>query len=393
MKRIFVLLLASLLAACASSVGSKIQPAKQNLAKFDKLEDTNVVTALEKNLDAAKSADMPFLAPHYYQDASQLLNESRKLAGANQHTQLVATAAKADAILEHGRAIMDVVEERLAPELDLINQLDLRDTAKLLPKDYETALAGVSGLIDKLEHDQAADIEKDRGAVQNNLRDLLASVIPLSALRPAETINADSKKKGAEQQAPATYAEALKVYQDAKSQIAADYQNEKVVRKASAQALFAARHAQQINNQVAALQTRLNPPPAGGAKAKKSGGQATDPAVLEQLALEQEDRLSVIAATLDLEDLRDRPLDKQVETIKRAIIAAGKQSRSRGDQAADLKAKLKSAEETAQQNAEQLAGKDKQIDEQTEQIKSLNDKLEQLSKKPADKAKTKTKKP
>jgi len=410
--RISGALLVALLAGCATPVSTNIKPSAANVAKYNDLSDLNVVAALEKNVNDAKAADMPFLAPHYFREAAQVLSECQGQLGNKPKEVLVSNAAKGDAILEKGRAVMEIVKYRFAQELELKAQLDAHDTAKLLPKDYEPTIARLSGMIEKVEREQAGNLDKDKEALQKSMLDLLIKAVQEGALHESETINVGSKKNNAEKQAPLTYAEALKVYQDAKKQIAAAHHDEKLVQRLGAQALFAARHAQQVNERVALLQSQLNVSsgsgvgmgvaaggPVSGAQMgmQVSGGSAgTEKLSLEKIVLQEEDRLLGISSALGLRDLRDLALDKQVAEIKRAASELAKSSSGAAMQ--DLEARLKTANDATQQAMAQLAAKVKQLQAQAAQlaekdahIQILNDKVAKLeaAKKPAAKPKKK----
>lgn len=400
------LLLLSLLAACAAPVSTNIKPSEASVAKYGNMSDLNVVAALEKSVNDAKASGMPFLAPSYYKEATQVLSECQNQLGGKQRDQLVAKAAKGDAILEKGRAVMDVVKYRFASELDLKNQLDAHDTAKLLPKDYEQVIGRLSGLIVKVEREQTGNIDKDKELVQKALLDLLIRAVQEGALHESEAINAESRKKHADQQAPLTFAEAQKVYDDAKKQIAANHHDDKLVLSLGAKALFAAKHAQQVNDRVAALQSQLNftsgsgsvgmgvgaGGSAGGAQLsmQSGGGRAggTERQTLEKIVLQEEERLQSIARALGLADLRDRSQEKQAEEIQRAATEVSSKSKS-DETIKELREKLTAADESAQQAAAQLAAKDKQMAEKNSEIKRLNERLTQ----PAVTAKPKTIKP
>lgn len=406
--RVPAILFAALLGACATPVSTNIKASAANVTKYNNLSDLDVVATLEKNVNEAKAANMPFLAPHYFQEAAQVLAVCQTELGAGPKAELVNNAAKGDAILEKGRAVMEIVKYRFVRELELKSQLDDHEASKLLPKEYERVIGNFSGLIEKVEREQATNIDRDKEALQTAMLDVLIKAIQESVLREPDRLNADSKKKNAERQIPVTYAEALKIYQDARTQIAAAYGDQKLVQRLGAQALFAARHAQQVNERVSLLQSQLNVSAEGGAAASgagRSGGAHTSGAAapeklsLEQIVLQEEDRLRRIATALGVDDLRDRPLDRQVEEITRAASSRADQSRS--DEAIrDLKVRLKAADEASEQakarlaageqqlaandqqlaaNAKQLAAKDQQLTDRDTQIKALNEKLAQLA--------------
>ena len=414
-NRSFSIILVALLAGCVSPVGTNIQPTAASVAKYNDLTDINVVATLEKKVKEAKAADMPFLAPHYFREASQVLSECQSQLGNQPKDVLANKAAKGDAILDKGRAVMDIVKYRFAQELELRARLDALDTAKRLPKEYEKTIGDLSRLIESVEREQPDSIDKDKEALLKEMQELEVRAVQEGALHEAEVTNAASKKNNAEKQAPVTFAEAQRVYQEAKKQIAAAPHDEKLVQRQGEQALFAARHAQQVNERVAQLTEQLNVSSSGGAGVSIAGASGTsggavagvqagggtrpaEKATVEKIVLLEEDRLFGISTALALKDLRDQPLDKQVAEIKRAAGELAHQSK--GEALQDLEARLKTANDATKQALAQLAAKDKQLEAQTAQlaekdahIQILNDKVAKLeaAKKPA--AKTKAAKP
>ena len=126
-------------------------------------------------------------------------------------------------------------------------------------------------------------------------------------------------------------------------------------------------------------------------ESKPSGAEKVS---VEKLVLQEEDRLLAISTALGLKDLRDQPLDKQVEEIKRAAAEAAHQPRGTANatNTQDFEARLKAANESIQQGLtalsakdQQLAAKDKQLEvqaaqlaEKDAQIKTLKDKNDRL---------------
>ena len=404
------LLLAILLVGCATTVNTNVKVSAAQVAKYNDLPDLDVVSTLEKNVNEARNANMPFLAPHYFREASKVLSECQNALGNKPKDVLVNNAARGDAILEKGRAVAAIVRYRFAKELELKQQLDALNTAKLLPKEYENVIGDLSRLIEKVESEQPADIEKDKDNLLKAMQDVEVKAIQEGALHESETINAESRKKNADKQVPVTFAEALRIYQEAKSRIAAAHNDEKLVQRLGAQALFAARHAQQINERVTLLQTQFKLITGGGGTSLSgviggvTGAQlgmqvdgkpsAMDNITVEKIVLQEEDRLLGISTAMGLKDLRDLPLEKQVEEIKRAAGDNIRQPRNEASAASmqDLDARLKASNAAAQQAIAELAAKDKQLKEtilQVEaqaaqlaekdaQIQTLGDKVVQL---------------
>jgi hypothetical protein len=396
--RILCVLCALVLVGCTTPVSTNIKPSAEHVAKYSDLSDLNIVATLEKNVNDARKANMPFLAPSYFREASQVLSESQSALGNKTRDVLVSNAAKADAILEKGRAIMAIVQYRFAKELEYKAQLEEHDAPRLLPREYDKVIGDLSGLIGKVEREQPENIDREKAALLQSMLDLVIKTIQEGALHESELINADNKMKNADRQAPVTYAQALRVYQDAKSQIAAAHHDKELVQRLGAEATFAARHAQQVNDRVALLQAQLKISAAsvtsvGGAmisggvqenaqpEGKASGAERV---TLEKIVLQEEDRLRSISGALKLKDLRDLPLDKQVEEIKRA--AADAVNQPNGEAAIqDYEERLKAANNGIQQGVAELEQKDRQLAEKDDQLskkdKQLADKDKQLTEK------------
>jgi hypothetical protein len=409
--RLSTLMLTLLLAACATPVSTTVKPTEANLAKYNDLSALDVVTALEKNVNDAKQAGMLFLAPHYFREASQVLSESQSGLSNKPKEQLAQQAAKGDAILDKGRSVMSIVQYRFTKELELKSQLDKLNAAKLLPKEYEKVMGDFSGLIEKVEREQSDNIDKSKEALLKSLQELEVKAVQEGALRTSEVINNESKAKNAEKQIPATYAEALRIFLDAKTQIAAAPHDNELVVRLGTQALFAARHAQQLNDRVTELQAQFK----GTAVAVGVGGVASvahistqvggtpdvEKGVVEKIVLQEEDRVLSISTALGQKDLRDLTLDKQVQELKRAAADVVVQAKNEAgvNIAKNLEAKLQAANDATKKAMTELAGKDQQLATQATQlaekdaeITRLNAQIDELkSAKKAPKAKSKRK--
>jgi hypothetical protein len=414
--RLSTLMLTLLLAACATPVSTTVKPTEANLAKYNDLSALDVVTALEKNVNDAKQAGMLFLAPHYFREASQVLSESQSGLSNKPKEQLAQQAAKGDAILDKGRSVMSIVQYRFTKELELKSQLDKLNAAKLLPKEYEKVMGDFSGLIEKVEREQSDNIDKSKEALLKSLQELEVKAVQEGALRTSEVINNESKAKNAEKQIPATYAEALRIFLDAKTQIAAAPHDNELVVRLGTQALFAARHAQQLNDRVTELQAQFKgTTSASPAVAVGVGGVASvahistqvggtpdvEKGVVEKIVLQEEDRVLSISTALGQKDLRDLTLDKQVQELKRAAADVVVQAKNEAgvNIAKNLEAKLQAANDATKKAMTELAGKDQQLATQATQlaekdaeITRLNAQIDELkSAKKAPKAKSKRK--
>ena len=386
--RILFVMCSLFLAGCAIPVSTNIKPSPAHVAKYNELSDLNVVAALEKNVNDARSANMPFLAPNYFREASQVLSESQSALGNKPRDVLVSNAARGDAILEKGRAIMGIVQYRFAKELEYKAQLEGYNAPKLLPEEYEKVIRDLSGLIGKVERELPDNIDKEKETLLRSMSDLVIKSVQVGVLHESELINEESRNNNAENQVPLTYSAAMRVYQESKSRIAAAYRDQALVQRMGAEATFAARHAQQVNERVTMLQAQLKVSAGSGASAGvvMSGGRVqestqpegkpsgTERVSLERIVLQEEDRLRSISIALGLRDLRDLPLEKQVEEIRRAAKNAANQPNSEAIRH-DLEARLESVNKGLQQGVEELARKDRQMAEKDSQLAVKNKQL------------------
>ncbi len=370
--RVFIYsgLLGLLLAGCAANVGKTVKVSDEQLAKYGTLSTADAIAALDGRVNEAKKANMPFLAPNYYRGASEILGDIRKSPEKKPKDELIASIAKADAILDKGLTMMSVVQSRLVNELALKNQMDKDNVAMVYPKEYDKSISELSSLIEKIELGKADNIDKDKIELIKMMQALDVRAIQYTALHESEVINEDTRSKDGEKLAPATLAEAQRIYLDAANRIAQAPHDEALVKRARTDSLFAARHARYVNLRVLAMQEKI----------KES---------IEPVALEEEKRLLNISTALGHKDLRDQPIEEQAGEI--AHVAAETvqgQQKSRqtivavSDQSKDLENRLKEANDAMQRANEildlkdvQLADRNARLSEKDAQLSELNAKL------------------
>ncbi len=356
--RVFIFsgLLGLLLAGCAANVGKAIKVSDEQLAKYGALSAADAIAALERRVNEAMKADMPFLAPNYYRGASEILGDIRKSPEKKPKDELIGNIAKADAILDKGQTMMSVVQSRLVNELALKGQMDKDNVAKVYPKEYEKSIGELSSLIEKIELGKADNIDKDKIELIKMMQALDVKAIQYTALHESEVINEDTRSKDGEKLAPATLAEAQRIYLDAGSRIAQAPHDEALVKRAGADTLFAARHARYVNLRVLILQEKI----------KES---------IEPIVLEEEKRLFDISTALGHKDLRDQPIEKQAGEIAQAAteVTQGQQKARQtigavSEQSKALEGRLKEANDAMQRANELLDLKDVQLADKNSQL-------------------------
>jgi hypothetical protein len=146
-----------LLAGCATKVGDSITVPMGELAMYDSVPKEKSIAKLEKHIEEAKNDDMPFLAPHYYSEASDILETARKSSLNRVSTDRL---AKADAILDKGEAISAIIKMTFAKELQLKVLLDKSAANEAYPWEYKNIVYELSRLIEKVELNSTSNKEK-----------------------------------------------------------------------------------------------------------------------------------------------------------------------------------------------------------------------------------------
>lgn len=341
-KYIFGSMVSLLLTACATSVGDTVAVSAENISKYESLTTTEAIASLETRIENAKSLNMPFLAPNYFKEAAAILKAAKEPSKDKSKADLVSSLAKGDAILDKGNARMDIVKNRFSNELAQKVWLDKYNAAKYFPKEYEGSVGTLSNLIEKVELEKDDQIDEEKVELLKSMQALVVKTVQHVELHECKVINEETQSKGAEERTPVTFSEALSVYQDALNRIAQAPHDAESVNRAKTDALFAALHARQVNERVQLLQDKL--------KDSKE--------YVEALVRNEEKNLLDISIALGHKDLRDQPIEKQVESITKAAQGIAEQAKA-------VNFQLKVANE--------------RISEMEQKIKTLNNQLEYLN--------------
>ena len=349
-------LLVLLLAGCAANVGKTIKVSDEQRAKYDALSVTDAIVALEKRVTAAKKANMPLFAPNYFLEASEVLSEVQKSSTKKSKNVLISEIAKGDALLDKGELMMAVVQNRFAKEIELKGLLDKFNAVGIFPKEYEKIASELSSLIEKVELEKSDKIDKDKDELIKAMQALDIKTVQYTALHASDVINLDTKSRNGEKQAPATLVIALEAYKYAENRIAQAPHDEESVQRAGEEALFAARHARYVSDQVLNLQNQFK-------------------VSVEAIVLQHEKHLLDIANGLGHKDLRDQPIDKQAAALamvaSELVQAQAKEAQAQPqvetkplvmtDQIQELEKKLKEANDSLNEANGLVAARDAQI--------------------------------
>jgi hypothetical protein len=177
---------ALLLAGCATSLGDNINIPVGELAMYEATPKEKSIAHLEKNILEAKKQDMPFLAPHYFREASDIFNRAVSSSDKVPTAQL----AKADVLIDKGQAVSEIVKKTFARELELKVRLDALAANEIYPWEYKRIIYQLSQLMEKVEMERIGNIDQDKEALNKNMQGLYSRVLQYTSLHESH-INSD----------------------------------------------------------------------------------------------------------------------------------------------------------------------------------------------------------
>ena len=185
-------LLVLLLTGCSTRLGDNIKIPMGELALYESTPKAKSIAHLQENIKVAKKDNMPFLAPHYFREASDILNTAQQSSPDKVSTDQL---AKADALLDRGEAVMKIVIDRLGKELELKRKLDDLKANEIYPRQYKINIDELSNLIEKVELGRAGNIENDKDELNKNMQELHIKTVQYTSLHQSQTIDYGTKNK------------------------------------------------------------------------------------------------------------------------------------------------------------------------------------------------------
>jgi hypothetical protein len=179
-----------LFAGCSTKVGDSITIPMGELAMHDAIPKAKSIAKLEIHIQDAKNDNMPFLVPHYFQEASDILKEAQSSPDNVSSDDL----AKADAILAKAEVVSALVKKTFTKELELKTLLDKYTANKIYPWEYEINIYELSKLIERVELDRGGNIEKSKAELNKSMQALYNKIIQNTSLGELNTINKDAEK-------------------------------------------------------------------------------------------------------------------------------------------------------------------------------------------------------
>jgi len=272
-----------------------------DVSAYSNLTTIDAVKKLESNLKQSEVNELAVYAPKHYSTADKALEEARSLISKNvPREQVVQKVAVGSAVLKNGNMVMRKVKDILEDQLTLKKKLDSLDTKKVYRSEYGSLEERLNNIIREIENGDISNTEQNRGKLLQDLQKLERRSIRYNAMHEPEEILKRVKYRGGEKLAPLTYNDALAVFQRAEQFITQNPNYETGIEQIGQEALFAAKRALYITEQVSSLSQKVN-------------------ISLEQVVLDEEYRLYRIARELDSIDLRNNPLEMQSEQLAKIV--------------------------------------------------------------------------
>ena len=348
---------ALLLSACSTNVGKTIKVSDTQLAQYDALSKPKALGLLEVSISKARNSKMPFLAPHYFNEANEIFTALQTPTRSSEKDTWKADFVKAQTLLEKGEAISAQVRGRFPRELELKGLLDEYNASQSYPEDYKEVIEKLSDLIEVVELGKASNIDRDKNELIKAMQVLDVKAVQYSVLHESDLTIQNMQKKIDVKLAPIVYGEAQRVYADATKRIATAPHDVVLVKRAGEEATFSARRAWFITERILALQ-KLS---------------------LEGIALEEEKYFSDLTTAMGEKDLRDQALFRQEEiiasTAKTAIQDKAQLSATSQSATQNLEKRLKESDAALQQCSALTTSLSNKVEVRDLQIKVLREEI------------------
>lgn len=296
--------------ACASTPDPKtITAPPDEIDRISLMKTSEAVSELKSQFNEAENRGLSIFAPEHYKIAYSALQEVEDMVGrADNKGSVVNKIAVTQAVIRSGTNVVKNVKERLKDEIKLKEKLVFLNANDVYTFEFNNVVTRLDGLIRQLENGKFSQVEEARPALIADMRGLQSRAARFNALNEPEIILKRVKRRGGAELIPITYAEAEAVLKSAENFLKANPQNVEAVERIGQQALFAARRALFVSDEVASLQHTIKFSP-------------------EQVVLDEEFRLNQIVKGLgDDMDLRDNPLEVQAQKLSETVSHLAKKN-------------------------------------------------------------------
>jgi hypothetical protein len=287
-----------IITGCAHS--SRTPDAQLERLTLETLELTNTseraIAAAESRYETAVKANMYFYAPLSMQQADDTLALAREAEIKGLQSDSIIASAKVISLLDLAETNKEKVNTILLPLLQQKHVLEELNSPRVLPTEFNDQLTDIKSLIRKIE-DGADNIPPSKVEITLvGLKKLELNTLLEIHWQPAKNTLTKAKNENADNNAPASFALAKKLIDDAERDIRTQYSDRALVTKKGLAALRASQHALYTGRDAVQL-LKLN-------------HQNAEEAVLRFKSL-----LDQIGATLKAPDFRHMALQDQATAL------------------------------------------------------------------------------
>lgn len=335
-KFVFVVLAAALLTGCFSNTRPQMTTplsAEEN-AQYAQATPAQLIADAAAVVQKAHAEEFSFFAPGTLKRLEEQLKEI-KLLGSKptaDKRQIIGIMRSMEQMYRSGTAHKVTVQAQLSDVLEQKKMLEKLSAARLYPSDYKDALADIADLVEYIENGKPDKARGKTPSVMQDMRKLEIRIVKDTVLGRATALLAEAKDKDVKDLARKGYDEAALAYERAVKFIDANPRDQEQVAQLGHQATFLAQRSVRLAEEVAKL-------------------KQVKPKDLEQVVVENEQRMQRIAEAMRHPDVRDLTLTEQSVTLANA---AEKLANQAGKSSAADTEKLKADLVQAQENIKKL---------------------------------------
>lgn len=312
-KRFLALFVASAISGCATlNQPGEFSDEELKLSHYATMTSADAVRKLEENYKTTVTTDLPVYAPQHLSTVSKALHDAKNLLSKDgSRDEIVRKVAVGHAVLKNADRVAEKVKETLSNELELKNKLDTLETNNVYVSEYGGLVERLNKIIQSVEAGKT-EVTENREKLIQDMQRLEQKARRYNAMHEPEEILKRVKYSGGETLAPLTYKEAVEVFNRAEEFIKQNPTYDTGIEQVGKEALFAAKRALYITQEVAAL----------GQKFKLSP---------EQIVLDEEYRLHRITREISNKDFRDHPLEVQSELVAKVAEDQANELKNKDD--------------------------------------------------------------
>lgn len=336
-----VLLLVASITGCFSNTRPQAAAplsAEEN-AQYAQATPAQLVADAAAVIQKSHAAEFSFFAPGTLKRLEEQLKEMKVLGSKPDadKMQLVNMVRSMDQMYRSGTANKGMVQAQLTDVLEQKKTLEKLSAARLYPSDYKDAVANIADLVEYIENGKPDKARGKTPSVMLDMRKLEIRIVKDTVLGRATALLAEAKDKDAKDIARKGYDEASLAYERAVKFIDTNPRDQEQVAQLGHQATFLAQRSVRLAEEVAKL-------------------KQVKPKDLEQVVVENEQRMQRIAEAMHHPDVRDLTLTEQSVTLATAAEKLANQAnKSSATDTEKLKAELAQAQENIKKLEASLA--------------------------------------